>query len=156
MSDELPGEVRVEMERRGFMRQLLSVLICASLIISTTGCASAGRTQATIGPQPGVVETAAMGDYVQRLPAGSRVRVERTDGEVVRGTLMKASADAIVVQKNTRVPEPPLAMPLSQVARVTVEGGSGMSTGKAIGIGIASGVGAFFAILAIFAATFSD
>jgi hypothetical protein len=138
------------------MRQLLSILICLSLIMSTTACASTGRPQVSTGPQPGVVDTAAMADYVQRLPAGSRVRVERTDGQVLRGTLMKATSEAIVVQKNTRVPEPPLDIPLSQLARVTVDNGNGMSTGKAIGIGIASGVGAFFAILAIIAATFSD
>jgi len=138
------------------MRKLFSVLTCLSLIASTTACASAGRTQVATGPQPGVVDTTAMADYVQRLSAGSKVRVERTDGQVVRGTLMKTTGDAIVVQKNTRVPEPPLDIPVAQLARVTLETGGGMSTGKAIGIGIASGVGAFFTILAIFAATFSD
>jgi hypothetical protein len=103
-----------------------------------------------------VVEKAAMADYVQRLPAGSKVRVERTDGLTLRGTLMKATPDAIVVQTNTRVPEPPVELPLTSLARVTVETGGGTSTAKAIGIGIASGVGAFFGILAILAATFSD
>jgi hypothetical protein len=138
------------------MRQLLSILMSISLVMSTTSCASAGRTRVATGPRPGIVDTAAMADYVQRLPPGSRVRVERTDGQVLRGTLMKATPEAILIQTNTRVAEPPVDIPLPQVARVTVEGGSGMSAGKAIGIGVASGVGAFFAIVAIFAATFSD
>jgi len=92
---------------------------------------------------------------VQRLPAGSTVRVERTDGTSVRGTLMKATGGVVVVQKNTRIPEPPVEVPMAQVARVTLNG-NGMGTGKAIGIGIASGAGAFLAILGIFALTFSD
>jgi hypothetical protein len=93
---------------------------------------------------------------VQRLPAGSRVRVERVDGSTLHGTLMKAAADAIVVQKNTRVPEAPVEVPMDQIARVTIENGGGASTGKAVAIGIASGVGAFFAILAIAFAASGD
>jgi hypothetical protein len=109
-----------------------------------------------MGPQPGVVDRSAMADYVQRLPAGSKVRVERTDGQTIRGTLMKASPDAIVVQKNTRVPEPPIEVPIGSLARVSLETDGHASTARSIGIGIASGVGAFFAILGIIAATWSD
>lgn len=136
------------------MRRTLAIVLCAALV--TSGCASAGNTRVATGPQPGAVDTAAMADYVQRLTTGSKVKVERTDGTSLRGTLMKATPAAIVVQKNTRVPEAPVEVPIAQIARVSVDGGGGMSTGKAIGIGIASGVGAFFVILAIFAATFSD
>lgn len=136
------------------MKRILSVVLMAAIV--TSGCASAGRTPVATGPQPGVVDTAAMADYVQRLPAGSKVKVERTDGTSLRGTLMKASGEGIVVQKNTRVPEPPIDIPTAQIARVTLDSGGGMSTGKAIGIGIASGVGAFFVILAIIAASFND
>jgi hypothetical protein len=39
---------------------------------------------------------------------------------------------------------------------VALENGSGTSTAKAVGIGIAAGVGTFFGILAIFAAAFND
>jgi hypothetical protein len=135
------------------MRKTVAMMLCAAMI--TTGCASATGTRMATAPQPSVVDTSAMTDYVQRLTAGSKVRVERTDGSVLHGTLMKATADAIVVQKNTRVPESPVEVPLRQLARVTVETG-GASTGKAVAIGIASGVGAFFAILAIAFAASGD
>ena len=138
------------------MRKVLAAILCASMV--TTGCATAGPrlTAARFAPgQAGVVSTSAMADYVQRLPAGSRVRVERVDGSSFRGTLMKAGPDAIVVQKNTRVPEPPVEVAMAQIARVTIENG-GSSTGKAVAIGIASGVGAFFAILAIAFAASGD
>lgn len=135
------------------MRRFIATILCAAIM--TTGCASATPTRMATAPQPPVVDMTAMSDYVQRLTAGSKVRVERTDGSVMHGTLMKATADAIVVQKNTRVPEPPVEVPLGQLARVTVETG-GSSTGKAVAIGIASGVGAFFAILAIAFAASGD
>jgi len=119
----------------------------------TTGCASAGGTRMASAPRPAVVDSTAMADYVQRLPAGSRVRVERTGGASLRGTLIKAGGDAIVVQRNSRLPEPPVSVPIAEVARVTLDGGGGTSTAKAVAIGIASGVGAFFAVLAIAFAT---
>jgi len=137
------------------MRRLLAVMVSAAMV--TTGCASAGGPRmSTTMVQPGVVSTAAMAEYVGKLPVGSKVRVERTDGAVLRGTLMKATADTIVVQKNTRVAESPVDVPLAQVARVTLEGGGGSSTAKAVAIGIVSGVGAFFAILAIAFAASGD
>jgi len=97
-----------------------------------------------------------MADYVQKIPAGSRIRVERTDGGSFRGTLMRATETEIVVQKNTRVPEPPLEIPLAQLSRVTLDSGSNGSVGKAVGIGIAAGVGSVLAFLAILAASFND
>jgi hypothetical protein len=130
------------------MRRLLSILICLALITPAAGCASTGRMPVAGGPARAASDTRMMDDYVQRLPAGSKVRVERTDGTVLRGTLMQAGGGSVVVQKNTRIPEPPIALPIAEIARVTTEGG-GMGPGKAIAIGIASGVGAFFAILAI-------
>jgi hypothetical protein len=141
------------------MRKLTATMMCAVML--TTGCASAGRAPVTAGPgtaapQAPVVEATAMADYVQRLPAGSKVRVERTDGSSMRGTLMKGGADAIVVQKNTRIPEAPVQVPVREIARVTVENGGGMSGAKAAAIGIASGVAAFFTILAIAFAAGSD
>jgi hypothetical protein len=135
------------------IRQTLAIILCGTLV--TTGCASAGVRVAQ-GPQTPVIDQQFMRDYVQRLPAGSRVRVEQTDGRSFRGTLMKATADAIVVQKNTRIPEAPIEVPLGQLARITLDTGSNNATGRAIGIGIASGVGATLAFLAILAAAFSD
>ena len=155
MFEEISCSFRLQAERRGFMRRLVAILSCVTLIAPSVGCASGGGTRILAQPQPGVADTAAMADYVQRLPAGSKVRVERTDGTSLRGTLMRAGSDAIVVQKNTRIPEQPVEVPIAQLARVTLNGG-GMSTGKAIAIGIASGAGTFLAILGIFALTFSD
>jgi hypothetical protein len=74
----------------------------------------------------------------------------------MKATLMHATSQAITVQARTRVPEPPIEIPLNAVARVAVENGSGTSTAKAVAIGIAAGVGTFLGILAIFAAALND
>lgn len=136
-------------------RQTTAMVVCAALM--GTGCASSGARFATASPsrQTPVTDTRVMAEYVQQLPAGSKVRVERVNGGTIRGTLMKATAESIVVQKNTRVPEPPVEIALSNVTRVTVDG-PGSSTAKAVGIGIAAGIGGVLAFFAILAATLSD
>lgn len=135
-------------------RQTVAAFVCAALM--TTGCASAtGPRMAQAPAAPSVQNRSVLADYVQRLPAGSKVRVERTSGNSLRGTLMKATADAIIVQKNTRVPEPPVEVPLSDVTRVTLDNVSA-SLGKHIAIGVGSGVAATFGVLLIFAALLGD
>jgi hypothetical protein len=133
-------------------RQLVALGLCTTLIFSGCASASGGRVPQS-GPSA-AHDRDVLADYVQRLPAGSKVRVERTSGHSLRGTLMKATAEAIVVQKNTRVPEPPVDIPLSDVTRVTLEAGS--SVGKHIAIGVASGVAATFGVFLVLAALWSD
>jgi hypothetical protein len=138
------------------LKQTLAVVLCAALV--TTGCATsssgAGPRMAQAPPAP-VQNTGILADYVQRLPTGSRVRVERTDGTSFRGTLMKTTPQAILVQKNTRVPETPVEVAVDQLARVTLDQG-GTSVGKTIAIGVGSGVAATFGFLLILFALAGD
>src|SRR5437867_8450121 len=99
------------------MKRIIAIVLCAAL--TTTGCASAAgprfaRTQANPAASP-VMDRAVLADYLQRLPIGSRVKLERTDGSVLHGTLMKVGTESVVVQKNTRVPEPPIDVPLGGI-----------------------------------------
>jgi hypothetical protein len=150
-------------EETTMLKETGTLLLCAALV--TTGCASAPRQASALAPRqgsgqaprqgsaqaaPAHVDTATMSEYVQKLPAGSRVRVEQSNGQVIKGTLMKATADEIVVQKNTRNPETPVTIPTAQIARVTLDSGS--STGKTVGIAVATGVGATFGVLLLLAA----
>lgn len=134
------------------LKQTLAMVLCAAM--TATGCASAAGPRVVQTPQAPSANSAVMADYVQRIPAGSKVRVERTAGSTLRGTLMKASAESITLQRNTRVPEPPIDIPLATVARVTVDNGS--SAGKNIAIGVASGVGATFGVLLLLFAIWAD
>src|SRR5262249_20583119 len=136
------------------LKRFVATILCTALV--TTGCASAGGARYAQSSQPAVVDRGVMADYVEKIPAGSRIRVGSAHAGSLRGTLMKATETEIVVQKNTRVPEPPLEIPLAQLSRVTLDSGSNGSVGKAVGIGIAAGVGSVLAFLAILAASFSD
>jgi hypothetical protein len=130
-----------------------TVAIVVCLGVAATGCASASGARIARAPEAPLQDRTVLADYVQRIAIGSKVRVERASGQAVRGTLMKATADSIIVQRNTRVPEQPLDIPLSDVARVSLDGDS--SPGRSIGIGIAAGsasaLGVFLTLLALFA-----
>ena len=115
-------------------KKALAILLCGAM--AGTGCASAGGPR--IGPSPApVIDRAVMADYVSRLPAGSRVKVEEANGDVLRGTLMKTTADEIVVQRATRIPEAPVNVPLTDIARITLD----TRNGRSVGLGILAGVG---------------
>lgn len=134
-------------------RQLTAMLLSAAL--TTGGCASAAGPRVAADPQAPPIDRDVMADYAQKIPPGSRVRVERTTGGSLRGTLMKAGPDAITVQRNTRVPEAPLEIPLETITRLTLDQPTS-SVGRNIAIGIASGVGATFGVLLLLAAIWSD
>ena len=63
-----------------------------SAAVAMSGCASAGGSRVSNTPAEPLIDRTIVADYVQRLPAGSHVRVERTSGDTIKGVLMKASA----------------------------------------------------------------
>lgn len=140
------------------LKRFVALVLCSALV--TTGCASAGgprynsTTIAVENPQTAALDRATLAEYAQRIPAGSRVRVERTTGGALRGTLLKAGTDSITVQLNTRIPEPPIEVPFGTITRLTLEKNG--SVGKNIAIGVASGIGAFFGIVGLLALIYND
>jgi hypothetical protein len=131
------------------MRRCLALLTCASLLVS--GCATAGapRVQAPASP----ADRSLLAGYVRQLPVGARVRVDLSDGTVVKGTLMQASEASIVVQRRTRIPEPPDTLGLDRVTAVQLEPNGG--PGRAIAIGAAAGAAAALGVFLILAAIFA-
>ena len=77
------------------------------------------------------------------------------DGSTLRGTLMKATDEGIVIQPRTRIPELPRDVPMDRIRTVELETG-GTGVGKAVAIGVAVGVGTFFGVLMILAAVYGD
>jgi hypothetical protein len=129
------------------LKQIIAVTLCASLL---QGCASAGLRPGAAQP----VQTSRSGviaDYAQKLPAGSDVKVELTNGKSLEGTLMSATETSLVVQRNTRIPEPPVTITLADVARVTLETAHS-NPARSIAIGVASGAGAAVGAILILAA----
>lgn len=134
------------------LKRLLTLVLCGALVSS--GCASASGPR--VAPDPAAaMDRTILADYVQKIPAGSKVRVERNTGGTLRGTLLRSTADSLTVQRNTRVPEPPLDVPFGNITRVTLDTG-GNSTAKTVAIAVGAGVGATFGILLVLAALLGD
>lgn len=131
------------------MRRLLALIASASLLVS--GCATAGGPCVQTPASP--ADRSVLANYVKQLPVGSRVKVVLTDGRTVKGTLMSATDASIVVQRRTRIPEPPDELVLDRVLAVQLESGGG--PGRSIAIGAAAGAAAALGVFLILAAIFA-
>jgi len=138
------------------MRKVLSLLLVTTLTLS--GCATSRMTQAGAVPAPArsnAADPKVMADYVRQLRVGSRVRLSRSDGEEIRGTLMRNDADPLVIQRRARIPEPPIEVPLRDVVAVELDL-PGNGVGRAIAIGAGAAAAAVLGIFVVFAAIYSD
>jgi hypothetical protein len=91
--------------------------------------------------------------FAQKVDVGTRVRVRLDDGQRVVATLIDADADGVLVQPRTRVPVPVQHIAYDRIASLERDDARGMGAGKAVAIGVASGVGAFLGTLLILIAT---
>jgi hypothetical protein len=151
------------------LKRTIALLLTAA--VTLPGCATTRRpdrlgaasfddpaaawSNQTSQPTPRATDQKLLADYVRKLPVGTRIRVHMMDGRRQRGTLMDATAEQIVIQPRTRIPEPAMQIPLDRVIAVDVETGNG-SVGKAIGIGIAAGAGAILGVMMLLAAIYAD
>ncbi len=106
---------------------------------------------------PSFAQTQAQGDiwraFAQKVDVGTRVKLRLDDGQRVVATLIEANADGLLVQPRTRVPVPVQRIAYERIASLERDDGRGIGAGKAIAIGVASGVGAFLGTLLILIAT---
>jgi hypothetical protein len=106
---------------------------------------------------PALASAQANGDiwrtFAQKLEAGSSVVVRLHNGQRFKATLIDARADAVLLQPRTRRPVPVQPVSYDAIQLLERESKNGMGAAKAAAIGVATGAGAFLAILAIFAAT---
>jgi hypothetical protein len=138
------------------MRKLLSLLLVTTLALS--GCATSRMAQAAAVPvaaRSNAADPKVMADYVRQLRVGSRVRLSRIDGQEIRGTLMRNDADPLVIQRRSRIPEPPIEVPLRDVVAVELDQ-PGNGVGRAIAIGAGAAAAAVLGIFVVFAAIYSD
>lgn len=126
------------------MLRIAVVLFTIAAIVvvpTTTVCA-----QQTLSAD---AEAAAFRQLAAAIPLGSRIKVQSRDGRRLTATLMAVTDEAIVVKRESRVPEPAVNIPFAELTRLRLEERSGFSIGKAIGIGLAAGVGAILTLFAI-------
>jgi hypothetical protein len=120
----------------------------AALFVATLMAGPAGLMAAQT-PVAASAEAAALRELALAIPLGSRVKVETKEGRRLTATLMRATADELLLKRATRVPEPAVSVPLADVVSLERDrSGGGMSIGKAIGVGLAAGAGAVAALIA--------
>lgn len=124
------------------MKTITSLIVAAAVAL-TPLLAHAQQTLAADA------EAAAFKQLANKIPLGSRVKVQSRDGQRLTATLIAVNEDAIVVKRESRVPEPAVSIPLAQLTRLQLDEKSGFSVGKALGVGLAAGVGAILTMFAI-------
>jgi len=138
-------------------RPAIALILCTAM--TTAGCATSGTTNlapTTANANAGSATRTALAEYIQKLPPGTEVRVGRSNGHAVRGTLIKGTDESIFVQPKTRIAEPVVEIPMTDVVQVTFERHGGNSVGRAIGAGAAAGAAATLAIFLIMFAVYGD
>jgi hypothetical protein len=126
------------------MRAVIAVVI-ATLVAVGPAFAAAPQREATTAE-----EVKAFRDMAAGIPLGSRVKVHIREGRRLRATLMSVSEDAIVVKRESRLPEPAVTIRFDELARLQRDDRKGgFTVGKAIGVGLAAGAGAILTLFAI-------
>jgi hypothetical protein len=142
------------MTRHTWSSKLTALVLCCASAVS--GCATAGARGGRAVAAPPSADRAVIADFVRTLPPGTPLKVDRMHGRSVRGTLLKVTPELLIVQGKTRLPEPPIEIPLGDVMRVTPDTGNGNTLAKAIGVGVAVGAGAALAFFMVIAALYAD
>lgn len=150
-----PTSVLRRVPRPAVITKGLTLMLCAAL--AAPGCATARAGAPTpAAPQARTTTQQVLAHYVQSLRPGTTVRIERAQGRAIRGTLMRANGTSLFVQPRTRIPEPPIEVPLSEVLSVVPDTGNGNTVAKAIGIGAAAGAAAALTVFLIILAAVAD
>ena len=124
------------------MRAVTSVVVIAALLCVPVRAAAQQ-------PLTREAEIAAYKQMAAGIPVGARIKVQTNDGRRLTATLMAVQDEAILVTRESRVPEPAVSIAFDRITRLQLEEKSGFSLGKAIGIGLAAGVGAILTLFAI-------
>ena len=124
------------------MKAAMACIVAAILLVSPAIAAA----QKDVTP---AMEAAAFKQMATAIPLGSRVKVQTKAGRRLTATLMAVNDDALIVKRAARVPEPAVTIAFAELARLQRDERSGMSIGKALGIGLASGAGAILTMFAI-------
>jgi len=86
--------------------------------------------------------------FAERLDVGTELTVRLNDGRSFRATLVGVRTDAMLLQPKTRIPVAIQSVPYEEIVRLE-RAKPATGAGKAVAIGVATGVGTFFGILAL-------
>ena len=126
------------------MRAVIALVTAFFIGVGPTAAAASHRAATT------AEETKAIQAMAAAIPLGSRVKLQIREGRRMTATLMSVSDEAIVVKRESRVPEPAVTIRFDELARLQRnERNGGFTVAKAIGVGLAAGVGAILTLFAI-------
>ena len=94
-------------------------------------------------------------DFARRVDVGTELTVRLNDGRRLRAMLVGTRADVVLLQPKTRIPVPVQAVPYEVIVRMEPRKAN-HSAGKAVAIGVATGVGVVFGIMALVFAAVGD
>lgn len=123
------------------MRATIAVIVALALVPHALDAA----VQPALSPQ---AESAAFQQLAASVPLGSRVKVRTTTGRRLTAILIVVEDEHIVLKRDARVPEPAVRIGYGEIAAFQRHE-PGVSAGKAIGVGLAAGVGAVLTLFAI-------
>jgi hypothetical protein len=92
----------------------------------------------------------------QKLPPASVLRIVLADGQRLRGVLLAAEDDALVVKRKTRIPEREARLPYTSIESLELDAPDGIGAGKAVAIGIGTGAATFLGLILVTFALVSD
>ena len=78
-----------------------------------SGTSSAGRADQC--PRASAVDREVLGEFARQLPLGARIRATVAGNRTIRGTLLKRTDVALVIQPRARVAEPLVEIPFSSL-----------------------------------------
>jgi hypothetical protein len=123
------------------MKRIISAMVIVLLIAQPVFASQKNITPA--------MEATAFRQMARAIPVGSRVKLQTTSGRRMTATLMGVDDDGVIVKRASRLPEPAVAIPFSEIARLERDQKGGFSLGKAIGVGLAAGAGAILTLFFI-------
>jgi hypothetical protein len=132
------------------MKRIISSIIAGVLIASSVPINA--QTRSTAAGSSGRFDRSNQYwmAYAGKLPIGSTVRVRTTDGTRMTAVLAVVDDSGITLEPKTRIPERPMHVPYEKLDQLSLKE-NGSNTAKAVGIGLAVGVGSFLGLVAILA-----
>ena len=94
--------------------------------------------------------------FASRVDVGTELQVRLHNGQRFRAILVGITDDGVLLQPKTRVTVPVQSVRYDAIATLERRSNGGVGAGKAAAIGVATGAGAFFAMMLIVFATLGD
>jgi small nuclear ribonucleoprotein (snRNP)-like protein len=85
----------------------------------------------------------------ETIPLGTKVKVQTFEGKRFSGILMRVDGNEVLVKRDTRRPEPAVALTYRDIAKIERAKDGGSNVGKAIAVGIAAAGGAMLTIVLV-------